>query len=116
MLQRNSEARGLQPLSPSHVRKAQWCRGRKAHSAATGGDAPKAGSPPCARVSAAIAVAVEWRQGRILRTRAERLRSGQDLIDFGRRLGFSAEQVRELQAKWRAEESRALRESKAIAA
>jgi hypothetical protein len=71
--------------------------------------------PPCPKVGAAIEAAVDWVHGRRLRTCAERLRSDQDLLDFGRRLGFEPEQVRGLQSKWRAEEA-ALLEPEAAAA
>jgi len=59
----------------------------------------------CSALSDACEALLEWREGRLLRSRAEYLRSGQDLVDFGRRLGYTPEQVRELQAKWQAEEA-----------
>jgi hypothetical protein len=65
----------------------------------------QAGFPPCPRVRAAIEAVVDWRQGRILASRAVYLRSGQELIDFGARCGFTADEVRELQAAWQAEEA-----------
>jgi hypothetical protein len=64
----------------------------------------RAGWPPCPKVGAAIQAALDWQHGRMLSSRAEYLRSGQALADFSRRLGFTPEQLRELQAKWRDED------------
>jgi hypothetical protein len=72
-----------------------------------GCDTCQTGYPSCLTVRAAIQPVIDWRQGRMLVSRAEHLRSGQELIDFGARLGFTAEQVRDLQAKWRTEEREA---------
>lgn len=41
-------------------------------------------------VAAAVDVIVAWRDGRRLRTRAEHLRAGQELIDLRRRLSLAA--------------------------
>jgi hypothetical protein len=65
----------------------------------------RAGYPPCLRIGAAIEAVVDWQHRRRLLSHAEHLRSGQDLLDFGGRLGYTPEQVRALQTKWRAEEA-----------
>jgi hypothetical protein len=65
----------------------------------------KAGAGWCPALSGACEELVEWRDGRMLASRATYLRSGQELLEFGARLGFTADQVRELQARWRAEEA-----------
>jgi hypothetical protein len=59
----------------------------------------------CSRVTAAIEAVVNWRHARVLRSRAEHLRSGQELQDFAARIGVPPKRVSELQAEWRAEEA-----------
>jgi hypothetical protein len=74
-----------------------------------------AGFPPCPNVGRAIEIAVDWVQGRALRSRAERLRSDQDFIDLGARYGFSRGELTELRARWQAEDA-ALLAVEAVAA
>jgi hypothetical protein len=45
-----------------------------------------AGSPPCPKVQKAIAVAVEWRDARIVLSRAKWERSRQRLVEFEQEL------------------------------
>jgi hypothetical protein len=44
----------------------------------------------CDAMRDAIEAVIEWRDARRLRSRAEYLRSGQDLADFARRIGLAA--------------------------
>jgi hypothetical protein len=65
----------------------------------------QAGWPPCPRVTGVIEAVIEWRDLRVLVTRANRLRAGQDLIDLAGMFGYTPEHVRRLHEKWRAEDA-----------
>jgi hypothetical protein len=61
----------------------------------------------CPKVVAAIAAVVDWRQRRMLLTRAEHLRGEQDLADLACRFGVTRDELAAMRARWRAEEAEA---------